>query len=1758
MNPNSPHDRAPDFGVDQENPWPGLIAFTEEMRAFFHGRADEADELLRRVGRAGLTVLFGQSGLGKSSLLQAGLFPRLRAEGYLPVPIRLDHATNTPPLTAQVIAAAARAVLEAGGRSEPAAPAVDADDSLWEHFHRRTLRLVRPDGMPVRPVLVFDQFEELFAIGQASEAARARAAQFVIELADFVENRAPKSLERRLDDSPELARQFVFDDRDYRVLVCFREDYLPHLEGLRSLMPAIADNRMRLTRMNGTRALEAVTQPGGRLITPEVAQQVVRFVAGSRRAVEPLESLEVEPSLLSLVCRELNNRRLAQGLPQITADLLAGNRERILQDFYDRCVADQPPAVRAFVEDELVTDSGLRENMALERARKSLAQRGAAPSAIDDLVKRRLLRLEDRLDIQRVELTHDVLTSVVKKSRDERQQHDAALRAQRQAADSREKARVQRRRFRAIVAGMAVALAVVSGFGIWSYGLYRLSNERFLEAQRQRHEAERERDRAEKSEAEASRARREAEVVKVVFDNATTPVTAEKVRHLAGLSPVHEELVNIRLKSLQLLAQKTTDDPTIEPKTARTHALLGRISAYTGSFHPAEEHLTKALELYGRLVKAHPDALDYRLGECRALNDLGFLCWDDNRRSAARHWYEKALSRLEAEHAQAPDNLDVAYQLGLCLIRLGGTLPTATTKETRERIATRAAGLFEKLVDRKYREADSRAGLEVAKYRLVMARFDGKDQQGLLKSLDEIAALAAAAQKLEPDSPYLNSFSVFVHWDRADALVKLNRLTEALAESEAGVVKARTIVVRSPDLSRYGSLLAEALEKLAYALRRVGREADARAAFDESVQVIDGLVRRYPDRAILAQLWVSFHNDLAGFFEYGPKTEGEIQARQDLLRSLDLTVKRGRELAAAFPDHYFLQIHYAKTLASRGRYDTQAKRNDSALPYLLEGVEVYRTRILADQENSGEDDVNTYLSRLWDAAACATSLSQGDEVIRLSRLALEVRTRTKYHEALDALGAVVKMAAEAHRKAARTAQAIQTFQQAIDVRRPAYQAAPWHWYLHDHLGDDYFELAETYRLAKDHRNEVLTLREYLKLIIGPWWSAKIDEYVSPARPPDLAEADRIRALIKMARGEGSRSFTLIPDFGGIKYGFEVYITNVAWPKHPLEDQARWLKEVRGGTISQDIMDVFTRLNKQAHDTNKTLIEVCKATFVSVDSEGKRQIEDLGKPAEGTTASATVEKSTADPLAGLQARVVELRNKLAQSPGDLATLLEAAKSYEEFGRRRLQAGRAREAADALRESVRLEERLALGQPAVAEHRKRLADTLTWLGKAQVQLKDLAAASNSFLRRLDLLEQSQRQRPAASQQAAIAEMHLMFGELADVRGDRAEALSWFVRAAEEENAAAVDRVAHLLHAARELADLLPEDLKTAYVRALKQRGRTSLAVFISGFRSELQTSRKFFQLQRQAAQWHDLAAAHETKKQTDEFRKALAKEYETLEEQRQLDETRGDVKTAELEAAARLARSHLEAKQTGDAVLWTERAADLGHVASLFQFADWCEKGDVVKRDPDKAARYRYNGQWRRGKQSYAQSRFKEALPDLKAACEFAKADADDFNSLGMCYGKLDRWDEAIAAYTRGVQLHEKSESATWAVLDLLEALVCAERPEQLLQFAKEVRAKGWELPVAGDGAARDNALFHGLQAISLTASGKDASEALRAMHEFTSRRTFKMTGWNWDEIDRWLKTTKIAPDRKAAAEKIVAELKGDSAKSPEASPRSAAN
>jgi len=479
--------------VDAKNPWLGLASFTEETRQYFFGRDEEVAELARRVQRKLLTVLFGQSGLGKTSILRAGLVPRLRGQGYCPVYVRIDYSKGSPE-PAEQIKQAIRLNARRSGEWTQTGVAVEGE-SLWEFLHHRDDVLLDESGRTLIPLLIFDQFEEIFTLAQSDDFGRARAARFIAELADLVENRPPKELEARLEEDESAAERFDFARSDYRVLIALREDYLAPLEGLKQAIPSISQNRLRLAPMTGTQALATVLEPGKGLVTQEVAEAIVRFVAGGAELVNAV----VEPSLLSLICRELNDARIAQGRREISLDLLAGSHATILSNFYERSLADQPAAVRRIIEDDLLTDSGFRENVAEESLVKRFAEAGAAPNTLAVLVNRRLLRIEERLDIRRVELTHDVLCGVVKASRDLRQEREAREATERLLTEQKEREAAAHRsavRARQVAAGCTVLAAVALIAAVFAY----FSGQR---ARRAEHEAQQTRALAEQARGQA-------------------------------------------------------------------------------------------------------------------------------------------------------------------------------------------------------------------------------------------------------------------------------------------------------------------------------------------------------------------------------------------------------------------------------------------------------------------------------------------------------------------------------------------------------------------------------------------------------------------------------------------------------------------------------------------------------------------------------------------------------------------------------------------------------------------------------------------------------------------------------------------------------------------------------------------------------------------------------------------------------------------------------------------------------------------------------------------------------------------------------------------------------------------------------------------------------------------------------------------------------------------------------------------------------
>ncbi len=558
--------------LSAQNPWPGLRAFTENDRDFFFGRERESAELLGIVKRASVVVLYGQSGLGKTSLLQAGLFPALKRLDFVPFRLRFDHEEEAPSFAEQ-IKQALIAELAASGID---APRPTQQETLWEYFHRRDVDFWGPRNRLYTPVIVLDQFEEVFTLGQKTERSAARVAQFAADLESVIEHRPPDSVRERLDAHPEEALAYDFQRQPVQFVLSLREDFLPLLDPLRSRMPSLLPHRFRLERMTAAQALTVIERGGRELVEPDVAKEIVDFVSTSQRkqVVRSMERRDVEPALLSVVCEELNRRRLERHQSRITTDLLTEEQSGIIQSFYERAFEGVDSRVRDWVEDELLTASGYRDRAAMEDA----LNLGLPQSAFDLLVDRRVLHREEREGVVWLELTHDLLTDPAARSRSERE-----LRLREEAANAREAERNEKlRRTRSISIVMGLLFLVSLGLAIYAFQQRHVALKNAAETLKAKQEAE-----ASLKSADAAKALADDRLVKANIAEGVAVTSANESRRMEQLA---------ELKSQQLLNETRDKEKTKAELDEQKQKSLKAVNEGLEAARRASAHAYEAMQ----------------------------------------------------------------------------------------------------------------------------------------------------------------------------------------------------------------------------------------------------------------------------------------------------------------------------------------------------------------------------------------------------------------------------------------------------------------------------------------------------------------------------------------------------------------------------------------------------------------------------------------------------------------------------------------------------------------------------------------------------------------------------------------------------------------------------------------------------------------------------------------------------------------------------------------------------------------------------------------------------------------------------------------------------------------------------------------------------------------------------------------------------------------------------------------------------------
>ena len=349
--------------INSHTRYPGAQPFSDDdiSRKIFFGRKRESTDLANKILANRLVVVYAKSGLGKTSLLNAGVAQRLRNEQYLPLIVRVNDVQQGPFMS---ILEGIRTAAERQGVEY----APGSQTSLWHFF--KTAEFWQGDLL-LTPVLVLDQFEELFTL----QSVEAQAA-FLSDLGFLVRGVPPATIpQTNLDTtkSGALHSELTETPPALRIVLSLREDYLGFLEEAADRIPQILDHRFRLTPLSIEAAVEALTGPAEIddnilqtkpfTYTPEAVTTIITYL--SRRSGRPTTvthaqgrggwkslfrrsgqlttytSPYVEPFQLQLICQRIE--RIVAERQQSTGSAVAITTKDIggdaalkatLQDFY--------------------------------------------------------------------------------------------------------------------------------------------------------------------------------------------------------------------------------------------------------------------------------------------------------------------------------------------------------------------------------------------------------------------------------------------------------------------------------------------------------------------------------------------------------------------------------------------------------------------------------------------------------------------------------------------------------------------------------------------------------------------------------------------------------------------------------------------------------------------------------------------------------------------------------------------------------------------------------------------------------------------------------------------------------------------------------------------------------------------------------------------------------------------------------------------------------------------------------------------------------------------------------------------------------------------------------------------------------------------------------------------------------------------------------------------------------------------------------
>jgi WD40 repeat protein len=466
-------------------PYKGLTNYTEGDEAYFFGRVHEREIIVSSLKARRLTLLYGESGVGKTSMLRAGVVATLRAQARRDAADESFRTRAGRPLVEYV------PVIFSAWRDDPIEGLADAirtamrdlvDPSYEPPPTRRLDEMIdaaaaHTDGYLL---LVLDQFEEYFLYHGDEAGPGTFADEFV---------RAVKR--------PGLAAGY---------LVSIREDALAKLDRFKREIPKLFDSSIRVSHLNTAAAREAIVSPIEQynrdnpekppvvpepLLVEAVLQQVRAgevvleqsgrgTINGDGRRARQRD--EIETPYLQLVMTRLWEKEMDAGSPVLQLETLKelGGATEIVRTHLDNKLSQLPLEQRDTASDifhHLVTPSGTKIAHAVpdlahysdhsEAEVSALLERLAAK---DSRIVRGVPAPPNEAGPPRYEIFHDVLAGAIldwrTRQTKERLEREKAAAEQRESVQRREKIEAKARERQAkrrakLLLALSVGLVVI-------------------------------------------------------------------------------------------------------------------------------------------------------------------------------------------------------------------------------------------------------------------------------------------------------------------------------------------------------------------------------------------------------------------------------------------------------------------------------------------------------------------------------------------------------------------------------------------------------------------------------------------------------------------------------------------------------------------------------------------------------------------------------------------------------------------------------------------------------------------------------------------------------------------------------------------------------------------------------------------------------------------------------------------------------------------------------------------------------------------------------------------------------------------------------------------------------------------------------------------------------------------------------------------------------------------------------------------------